>query len=90
MERKQLDHAYGGASVHQPYQLCSKKAENQAAAISLHSCLATSPRRTLMLRKQAKRRGVQKSPAASVGVSDYLWLVVEIVVLSDTAKSHSN
>lgn len=49
---RQLDHAYGDASVLQPYQvcrkrgeLCSKKVENQAAAISLHfmSCNFAPP-----------------------------------------------
>jgi hypothetical protein len=58
----------------------SKKAENLAAAVSLHFMYYNfaRPHQTL-----TKRHGVPFTPAMSAGVADHVWTVTEIARLLD-------
>jgi IS1 family transposase len=57
----------------------SKKAENLAAAVSLHFCYYNFARPHQTLTKRAD--GVKTTPAMSAGVADHVWTLAEIVNL---------
>ena len=63
----------------------SKKAENLAAAVSLHFMYYNFARKHASLSKP-----YPQTPAMAAGVADHVWTLTEIVSLLDGQKDGSN